>query len=257
MPNWSGFGITSNKNKQPNADAMNRFRHSFPDEAGCREQICRIVEMERLYKRDNYLKLFENLPEDRKIPLTDEQYLLNFGAETGFKNAIEGTGLRPAILGTKRNYDCFDMRFREYSHIRWTVKYDPDNLCRVLAVNEDGSLRFMLEEKYEQPMALADRKPGDSEQRFRVDSFNNKLEEMVTDRISAAQQTVQNLFIKNTQIDGTLSQLVLCDSKGQHKDRRNANRLAAHRKNIEDIAVVRVDSVDVPLDEDKSLKDLY
>ena len=31
LPNWSGFGITSDKHKQPNADALNAHRHSFPN----------------------------------------------------------------------------------------------------------------------------------------------------------------------------------------------------------------------------------
>lgn len=69
-------------------------------------------------------------------------------------------GLRPTIGGIKRDYDCFDPKFREYAHVRWAVKYDPDNLDHVLAVNEDGSLRFMLERKHVQPMALADRREG-------------------------------------------------------------------------------------------------
>ena len=34
----------------------------------------------------------------------------------------------------------------------------------------------MLEEKYVQPMALADRKPGDAEQLQRVRDFNKELE---------------------------------------------------------------------------------
>ncbi|MDR2556269.1 MAG: hypothetical protein LBC49_00985, partial [Bacteroidales bacterium] len=257
MPNWSGFGITSDKNKQPNVDAMNKFRHSFPDEAGCREQIRRIIEMERADKRDKYLKLFEQLPDERKLILTQEQYLLNFGAETGYTNAIEGQGLRPTLLGVKRNYDCFDMRFREYSHVNWTVKYDPDELNKVLAVSEDGGLRFMLEAKYDQPMALADRKEGDSTALARVNEFNRQLEQKVTDEIVAAQQITQNLFNENPLLDTTLSRLVICDSNGQHKDRRNAKRLAAPKKNIEDINVVAVNSVDVPLDDEKSLKDLY
>jgi hypothetical protein len=257
MPNWSGFGITSDKNKQPNVDAMNKFRHSFPDEAGCREQISRIIELERHEKREKYLHLFEQLPDERKIILTNEQYLLNFGAETGFTNAIEGSGLRPTLLGSKRDYDCFDMHFREYSHIKWTVKYDPDNLSGILAVNDDGSLRFMLEQKYEQPMALADRRDGDSAQLARVNEFNRKLEQKVTDEITTAQQITQNLFNENLQLDTTLSRLVLCDSNGQHKDRRNEKKIAARRKNIEDVEIVTVNSIDVPLDDEKSLKDLY
>lgn len=257
MPNWSGFGITSDKNKQPNVDAMNKFRHSFPNEAECSEQIRMIMEMERAAKRSAYIKMFDKLPEERKLILTQEQYLLHFGAETGYTNALEGPGLRPTLLGVKRDYDCFDIRFREYSHIKWTVKYDPDNLSEILAVSEDGSLRFMLEQKYEQPMALADRREGDSTQLARVNAFNERLEKKVTDEIVAAQQITQNLFNDNLRIDSTLSRLVLCDSNGQHKDRRNEKRLTVHKKNIEDINAVAVNSVDVPLDDEKSLKDLY
>ncbi|MFR2221993.1 MAG: hypothetical protein ACLS7N_03615 [Bacteroides xylanisolvens] len=153
--NWSGFGITTDPSKQPNSEALNMLRHSFPDEAGVREQIDRIMQMERQRKVEQFRKLMENLPAERRLPLSREQYLLNFGAETGHKNAIEGSGLRPTILGMKRDYDCFDVRFRQYAGRRWTVKYDPDNLHEVLAVSEDGTLRFMLTEKYVQPMALA------------------------------------------------------------------------------------------------------
>ena len=133
-----------------------------PDEEGVRRQIEGIIQMERQRKVAQLRKMMENLPDERRLPLTREQYLLNFGAETGFRNAIEGGGLRPTILGIKRDYDCFDINFRRYAGERWTVKYDPDDLGEVLAVSEDGSLRFMLTEKYVQPMALADRKPGDA-----------------------------------------------------------------------------------------------
>ena len=125
-----------------------------------RRQIEGIIQMERQRKVAQLRKMMENLPDERRLLLTREQYLLNFGAETGFRNAIEGGGLRPTILGIKRDYDCFDINFRRYAGERWTVKYDPDDLGEVLAVSEDGSLRFMLTEKYVQPMALADRKPG-------------------------------------------------------------------------------------------------
>ena len=127
----------------------------------------------------------ENLPDERRLPLTREQYLLNFGAETGFRNAIEGGGLRPTILGIKRDYDCFDINFRRYAGERWTVKYDPDDLGEVLAVSEDGSLRFMLTEKYVQPMALADRKPGDAAELQKVMQFNRDLEHHVTEQLAA------------------------------------------------------------------------
>lgn len=227
LPNWAGFGITSDKNKQPNADALNLIRKSFPTREECVAQVVRLIEGMRAMAREKYVAGWDKVAEDRRLPLSDEQYLLTFGSETGYKNALEGSGLNIRLLGAKRSYDCFDMNFRKYSHIRWNVKYDPDNLAKVLAVNEDGSLKFLLEEKYVQPMALADRKPGDAEQLARIREFNSKvLEPHVVKTISDASDTVIDLFHKNPQLD-MLRRVCLCDSEGQHKSRRNEARLTA------------------------------
>lgn len=225
--NWSGFGITSDKKKQPNADALNAYRKEFPDEAGCRMQIENIIASERAAKRAEYLKRWAEVPEDRRLPLPTEQYLLNFGAETGYKNALEGSGLNVKLLGARRSYDCFDLRFRQYAHIRWNVKYDPDNLDQVLAVSDDGTLRFMLESKYVQPMALVERTEGDAAELARVKQYNAQLEGHVKERLAVAGKRVEELFAHNPQLDNTLARAVLCDSRGQHKDQRNARRLAA------------------------------
>lgn len=230
--NWSGFGITSNKNLQPNSEFLNKNRHSFPTEDECRQQLTAFVEQERAGKRQQYVAMFAQLPEERRLPLSDEQYLLTFGADTGYRNALEGMGLRPKIGGIKRDYDCFDTRFREYAHVKWTVKYDPDNLDRVLAVNEDGSLRFMLESKHVQPMALADRKEGDGDQLARINHFNKQLEREVTNKLAHTRRTVEQLFNNNPQLD-VATRLLLCDSAGQNKDHKQTRRLQANE--IEDI----------------------
>lgn len=236
--NWSGFGITTDPSKQPNSEALNMLRHNFPDEAGVREQIDRIMQMERQRKVEQFRKLMENLPAERRLPLSREQYLLNFGAETGHKNAIEGSGLRPTILGMKRDYDCFDVRFRQYAGRRWTVKYDPDNLHEVLAVSEDGTLRFMLTEKYVQPMALADRKEGDAAALQQVQDFNRHLEQHVTERLALAYEKAQPVIAQ----DNILNRLLICDSRGQHKLPKAQKRL-----NAIDVEAVEVKTVEVPL----------
>ena len=238
--NWSGFGITSNKNLQPNSEFLNKNRHNFPTADECREQLTAFVERERAEKREQYVKLFTELPEERRLPLSDEQYLLTFGAETGYQNAIEGTGLRPTIGGIKRDYDCFNPKFREYAHVRWAVKYDPDNLDHVLAVNEDGSLRFMLERKHVQPMALADRREGDAEQLARVHGFNQQLEVNITERLALANSKVEQLFNDNPQLD-VATRLLLCDSRGQNKNHKQTRRLQAHE--IEDVEAIEVATV--------------
>lgn len=236
--NWSGFGITTDPSKQPNSEALNMLRHSFPDEAGVRAQIDRIMQMERQRKVEQFRKLMENLPAERRLPLSREQYLLNFGAETGHKNAIEGSGLRPTLLGMKRDYDCFDVRFRQYAGKRWTVKYDPDNLHEVLAVSEDGTLRFMLTEKYVQPMALADRKEGDAAALQQVQDFNRHLEQHVTERLALAYEKAQPVIAQ----DNILNRLLICDSRGQHKLPKAQKRLKAI-----DVEAVEVKTVEVPL----------
>ena len=239
--NWSGYGVTTDPKKQPNAEALNKLRHSFPDEAGVREQITRIIQQERMNKIEQFRAMMAYLPEERRLPMSREQYLLNFGAETGFKNAIEGCGLRPTLLGVKRDYDCFDIRFRQHAGVRWTIKYDPENLSEVLAVNEDGTLRFMLTEKYVQPMALAERKEGDAEQLQKVLDFNEQLETHVTDQLLLTHEKTEELIKSLPQAD-ILNRLLICDSQGQHKSRRAQRRLEA-----EDVEAIEVKTVEVPV----------
>lgn len=239
--NWSGYGVTTDPKRQPNSEALNKLRHTFPDEAGVREQITRIMQMERSSKVEQFRAMMEFLPAERRLPLSREQFLLNFGAETGFKNAIEGCGLRPTLLGVKRDYDCFDIRFREHAGTRWTVKYDPDNLREVLAVSEDGSLRFMLTEKYVQPMALADRKDGDAEQLQRVQDFNRQLEEHVTTQLALQYSAGAEAIRELPQAD-TLHRLLLCDSDGQHKLPKAQRRLK-----VADVEAIEIKTVEVPV----------
>lgn len=216
--NWSGYGVTTNPKKQPNSEALNLLRHHFPDELGVREQIHHIMAYERASKREQFMQMYGKLSEEHRLPLTKESYLLYFGATTGLTNALEGCGLRPTLLGVKRNYDCWDLSFREHASEKWQVRYDPDDLTEVLAVNEDGSRRYMLKEKYVQPMALAERKAGDAEQLAAVRDFNKQLESHVTEKLGVAYETVDRM-IQDTDRQAALllGRLLLTDSHGQHK----------------------------------------
>lgn len=250
-PNWSGFGVTTNPKRQPNSEALNKRRHSFPDEAGLRAQIDEMMRLERQQKIGKLMEKLANLKPEHRLPMSREMYLLNFGAETGFKNVLEGCGLRPTILGMKRDYDCFDLTFRDHASERWTVKYDPDDLHEVLAVSEDGTRRYMLEEKYVQPMALADRKPGDAEQLQRVHDYNKALEaetgRRLADHFEDARRVIERaaeLPIHGTPALGACieDKLLLTDSRGQHKDNRSRKRLAAA-----DIEALEVETVEIPV----------
>jgi hypothetical protein len=221
--NWSGFGITSDREKQPNVEYLNKYKSAFPDFEGACAQVAMIVEREREEKREQMLEAWSKVEASDKLELSTENYLMSFGITTGNRNLLEGSGLHITINGVKRSYDCFDLSFRKYGHVRWEVRFDPDDLSQVLAVNEDGSLRFMLEEKYTQPMALKDRKPGDSGQMQRVKDYNDQLEKQVTDFRAKQIEALGPVLEVLPQLD-TLSKLLITDSKGQHKNNRNAGR---------------------------------
>lgn len=224
QPNWSGFGVTSRKELQPNSDFLNKYRDKFPTYEGVCLQVASFVEAERAELRDKYVALFNEMPVENRFVLPYDQYLMLFGATTGHKNLLQGSGLNITIGGIKRSYDCFDPAFRNYASTRWEVRYDPDDLSRALAVNDDETLRFVLEEKYVQPMALIERKEGDHDQLRRVIDFNREQEGRIAEKISGYIDQTAALFEASKELD-TLQKLMICDSTGQHKNQRNKERL--------------------------------
>lgn len=240
--NWSGYGITSNKHKQPNRDALDLRKKSLPTFDELCRQLSAIIYAERELHQEEFLARWEQAPEEHKLPMPDEQYLLAFGEETGYKNALEGSGLNIRLLGARRQYDCFDVDFRRHAHIRWNVKYDPNDTSRVLAVNDDGTLRFMLEEKYVQPMALIEQTEEDRRQLARTLGAAKHLECVVKENISEATAIAQGLVESHPLLqDSVLSRLMITDSRGQHK-----RQLQADRRRITELPSVEVVTVDEP-----------
>lgn len=220
MPNWSGFGITSNSDKQPNIEYLNKYRKDFPDFEGVCKQIDYIVARERALKIQQYVEKWNLLNPADRLPMPADRYLLAFGEQSAKPIMLQGTGLNPTIGGIKRTYDCFDQSFREHYSKKWVVKYDPDDLSQVLAVSEDESRRYLLTEKYVQPMALKERKPGDSEQLQLVRGYNKQLEADITDTRAKSAELVRATIEANPALeDTTLRKLMIVDSRGQHKNR--------------------------------------
>jgi hypothetical protein len=240
MPNWSGFGIASGSKNQPNAEYLNKIRNSFPDVDGCRTQIERILEIERQSKLQAYMDAFREMPEEDRHIMDDQEYLYMLGETTGFVNSLSSGGLIATIDGAEKVYDCFDPAFRQNAYESWCLKYDPEDTRQVLAVNatgqngrlveELGTKRFVLSEKYVQPMALHERQEGDAEQLQLVRGFNRNLKESITQQMADDYKAVDNLISNNPKLEGTLAKLILTDSYGQHKDNRSASRLEPARK---------------------------
>lgn len=229
MPNWSGYGVTSKKSLQPNSEWLNKNRHNFPDEQRCTEQIEGIIRILRSECIGKYRKAWDTMPAEDRLPMTMEEYLTLFGETTGWGNRLEGGGLCPTILGEAVWYDSFDSNFRNYGHLNWIVKYDPSDLKVALAVEntgtirkpQEGTRRFMLEQKYVQPMDLKGRKEGDLEELKRIQDFNDREERMIIEQRAESGAVVRQLFEDRPELNDTLAKFVLCDSRGQHKDERN------------------------------------
>lgn len=234
LPNWSGFGITSDRNKQPNIEYLNKYKTQFPDFDGVCRQVDMIMQREREEKIERYMELWNELDESKKIILSEESYLLQFGETTGRTILLQPSGLHPTILGQRRDYDCFDLTFRDHASTKWRVIYDPDDLSKVLAVNENESLRYMLEEKYIQPMALAERQEGDSEQLQRVNAYNAEQVKMITERRAKSGTIVREHLSKHNLTESeTLKRLLITDSDGQHKKQKNMARLIVDEDIVE------------------------
>ncbi|MBQ8958728.1 MAG: hypothetical protein IJ057_09580 [Bacteroidales bacterium] len=218
--NWSGFGITSRKELQPNTEYITKYKHQFPDFEGCVRQIVGFIQAERAELETAYVAQFEA---EGLIELKTAQYLMAFGESTGERRyLLQGCGIRCTIGTRKMDYDCFDTHFRKYPSTRWQLRYDPEDLHYAVAVNEDESLQFTLEEKYIQPMALADRKEGDARELQRVMDFNRRKEQELMDELTPMEDRARELLEQTT-----LSKLLITDSRGQHKLPKAKARLAA------------------------------
>lgn len=231
--NWSGFGVTARKENQPNAEYINKIRHSFPDLAGCIKQLENMIASERLAKREAYLNAWNKLDQGKKLKWSYEEYLHNIGEVYGRTNRLEGQGIKKTINGESFFYESFDHNFRKHRNTDWVLKCDPENMSSVLAENEEGTLRYMLNEQYVQPMALIERKPGDSDEMKRINEFNK----IQIDDILQVQENdfkvLDELMQRNPVLQETLGKLLIVDSNGQHKDNKSAARLNQKAKIIE------------------------
>lgn len=235
-PNWAGFGVTANKEAQPNDEYLNKIRKQFPDRQGCENQIIRVLEQIRAETEAEYIQTFAEMPAKDKIPMSEEYYLYKMGEITGYTNRLRGEGLLATLNGVQRTYDCFDLDFRQNAHLDWAVKFDPDDLERVLvcdAVSDKkgklveivGQHRYMLEEKYLQPMALREQTDEDVAQKELTNNFNREMEAHILAQMQEDYDATQELFNENRKLQETHAKMLIMDSNGQHKNNKAKSRL--------------------------------
>lgn len=216
--NWSGFGITSKKSSQPNIDILSYNKNNFPDKEGVIQQIHQIMMWEREKKQKTWLNAWHRMPEEDRLRMDRETYLLRFGYRNERTKRLEAGCFEPYILGEKRSYDTFDLNFRRNPLQSWTVIYDERDLNSILVTDETEKQRFLLEAVHEQPMALRDRRPGDAEALARVDRFNKyELEPAIINTIARDGEIVDRLLEQSRELEGKQAYTMLTDSRGQQK----------------------------------------
>lgn len=240
--NWSGYGVDSGSKNQPNSEYLNKIRHMFPDEIGCRQQLISIMETERSKKQAEFIAAFNNVSIEHKSQMQLPVYLRTLGEISKHTNRLHHDGFRPTIGGQTMWFDSFDMNFRRQMHQDWAVMYDPQNLDQILVTNANskngklvdivGTYEFILEQKHNQPMALADRVEGDALQLAQVSNFNKQLETYIVEERKDNRRKLDELF-SLPQLNDTLAKHLLTDSLGQHKNQKSENRLKAKKELIE------------------------
>lgn len=229
MDNWSGHNTSSGSKNQPNTEFLQKIKKNFPDQQGCISQIESIITSDRAKKLEDFSSNWINTkPEHRQI-MTTEAYLLTFGSTTGNTNKLTGEGLVIKLDGQKRYFDSFDINFRHQAHQDWKIHFDVNDLSHVLAVSKDGSERHILEEKYIQPMALADRKQEDPFHLKQIRDFNKAAEEMIIETRANNARLLEPL-LSSPELNDTLAKHLLTDSLGQHKNHKSQERMAAQRQ---------------------------
>lgn len=232
--NWSGHNMNSGSKNQPNDEYLNKIRHQFPDELGCRQQLIAAIEADRAKKKTAYVQQWQEVSDEFKSELSLPMYLRYLGETTNYTNRLQGNGLTPTIEGQTLCFDSFDINFRKLSHLDWVVKYDPADLTKVLVTNANskngklvdivGTYEFILEQKYIQPMALAERTEGDALKLSEVKNYNSDVMHYITEERQNNIKVLDQLF-QLPQLNDTMAKMILTDSRGQHKDRKSENRL--------------------------------
>ncbi len=114
-------------------------------------------------KEQQWLDAWSKLPEDKKRPITDEQFLLTFGIKhqpQGRNITITNRGIEPQINGQQYSYDLPEQwMYNEYIGEQVSVYYDPYDMSRVLITNEKD-IRFIASTAQLSPRALEDTYTG-------------------------------------------------------------------------------------------------
>jgi hypothetical protein len=114
-------------------------------------------------KEQKWLAAWEQLPLDKKRPITDEQFFLIFGIKHQPQSrtiTITNRGVEPKIMGKKYSYDLPEAwMYNDLIGSNVSVYYDPYDMSRVL-ITDGNQIRFIAKEAQLVPRALQDTYTG-------------------------------------------------------------------------------------------------
>lgn len=212
--NWTGFGITSRKENQPNIELKNVIKRQFPDRDGVIKQIEEIIYNERQAKSAEYFDALEQAP---KRLMDRREYLRALGIPKEKTIKASGKGLLMEVNRAQYTYDSFDIEFRKNLNRHWRVTYDPDDMSSILAEDQDGKISFVLGEKYVQPMAIADQIPEDRVELKKIREKNQDLKTYVIETNKKNRQLLEEHISGNERLQ-SFRQKLMFTYNGQQKD---------------------------------------
>lgn len=191
-PNWGGHNITAGRRRQPNPDALEAIKHTFPNEASVIEQIHEAMGRERASKAQAYREALIAMG-DRLLRISRAKFLALFGTKHPWQNELTNRGLCPTIAGTERWYNALDTQLQDHIGKQFHITYDPADLSSVLVSTDAGRTRFLLEALQEVPMALADHTPESRSRLSAMLAFKGQLSQAAIDRGDTAQRHMREV----------------------------------------------------------------
>ncbi len=220
--NWSGFNVNSQKKNQPNVEALDVIKRTFPDKATLIETINRDMLNERLSLVEDFKRRWQQTPQDDQVTLTPAQCIEVFGKPHDEWNSISGQGLIATLDGRLMTFDSFEPAFRALQFsTRFKIIYDSCDFNQVLAITEDGKQKFLLHNKVTIGMGYKNTTPEQLEYHQQIKEFNSQRKEDIIQTYLLDDAIVEDI-IANTPLNlsnqDELDLKLMFTTNGQQKE---------------------------------------
>ncbi len=194
--NWSGRNITAKE--QANPEYLEAVKQYFPDEQGVIAQIHDDIARARADKQAAWLQAYNETPADDKRVISREQYLELFGVQTERSLKLTNKSLNPTINGVEHWFVSLAQEFTDLAGLQFTLKYDPDNMSDILAIQPEMRVQFVVPAGKKPPMALKDMKEGDRANLNKYLTFKDETVEKIIDANALEMELVAEMLDAET-----------------------------------------------------------